>query len=396
MRPRVSHAPRPVVPKLTCTPTVKVEIELEDAEKDQLAHGDALAPAAGPSPATGAHPPAGKVAGPPPAGTTMGAPPVKKEKEGRRGRSVASMKSEERAASTAAGSDAADTTAYAKVEGKVCGVCQQAGTECRWPGGTSKSCARCVKQKCRCDGREEKPGEEEKAKKKGKAKAKDQDQPEEEDDAEGPSTRPAKKRKRDSRGSAGGSSTAGGRLDRLRAQAVQQAGATNIPSSEYGGPQPVEEQQMFPGLVADMGSAFEDGESALWGNFMNVAANSHLQIDGSVWALLDVQVAAADEVAAVQEQLEGIGESLAVIAGAALMLIASMPGNAPPVTRATMLGLGRGQSAVVPRGATPAMEVDPEERPEAPKAPESPGPPEGAGKEDKPAGSGAGGTGKVD
>lgn len=51
------------------------------------------------------------------------------------------------------------------------------------------------------------------------------------------------------------------------------------------------------------------------------AANTHLQIDGTVWALLNVQVIATEEAAESWAQLESIGESLAVIAGTALTLL---------------------------------------------------------------------------
>lgn len=359
---------------------MEVEEELENAERDQAEHGDAMTVV--PPPATGA---------PPPAGLTMGPPPVKKEKkeakkEARRARSLASMKSEERDRGTSAPSGSeVDTSSYTEVEGKVCTACVTTRHQCRWAADRTKACARCVKQKCKCDARDRKPGEEAKAVKKGKAKAANQDRPEEEAGPESPSRRPAKKRKRDSRGSAAASSSGGALLDRLRERTVQEAGQTNIAPSEYGGPQPVHDQQMFPGLVADMADAFEDGEASLWGNYMNVAANTHLQIDGSVRALLEVQEAAAEEAAESRVQLESIGESLAVLAGAAITLLRGMPGNAPPVTREALLGLGLGEAVVAEPVATPPMDVDDAEPPEASEGDSA----------DRPGGSGAGGTGKT-
>lgn len=80
----------------------------------------------------------------------------------------------------------------------------------------------------------------------------------------------------------------------------------------------------------------------------------------------------------------GRGESLAVLARATITLLRAMTPNIGPITRQELLARGLGDVPVVPHQATPKMDVDSEERQDAPEGAADSG--------DKPEGSVGGGN----
>lgn len=130
-------------------------------------------------------------------------------------------------------------------------------------------------------------------------------------------------------------------VSRLRDKTVAAAGTTPIPPSPYRGQQPVHPREAFPGLVADMKGGFSLKGDSLWGNLMNVTANTHLQIDGTLRAILQAQRDANTIADANSLQIAAAAESTAVIAGAALMALRVLAGNAD-ISREEVLEAGSG------------------------------------------------------
>lgn len=150
-------------------------------------------------------------------------------------------------------------------------------------------------------------------------------------------------------------------VDSLREQTLEQLGSSSIAPSEYGGRQQVHEQgQRFPGLVADMQAAFEGREDNLWGNLMNTTANSHLQIDGTLRAILGAQLATAAEATRTRIVLEGISDSLAVLAGGALGIMSTNPRTAALDWDAVM-NFGRGEPLDADANTEALMDTAPAE-----------------------------------
>lgn len=262
-----------------------------------------------------------------------------------RGRERVALPRASRVKSEGSGRAEGSGTARALPEGyrvdpdRVCGGCR--GKEpCGWKLDGKGSCAACNRKKSKCDIAVAKersvrgPG-------KGAGKAAD--------------ARPKKRPRTSSRDESPVPST----VDLLRSATLAALGSTPIPPSAYGGLQPVHESgQQFPGLVANMQAAFMSREDNLWGNYMNVTANTHLQIDGTLRAILAAQQAATAEATRSRIALESMAESLAVVAGSALAVLTTNPATVL-VTRDAALnhGLGRpieaDESPAAPMDDTP-------------------------------------------
>lgn len=182
--------------------------------------------------------------------------PVKKERRTRA--------SNKRKASTA------DHAGYETIPGRICEKCADRNNDCLWAPDGYGACAECARRRVGCsDNRGSRP-------------------------KSGP--RPRR--------------SSPPIVDKLREATASTVGTTPVSPSTYGGQQRVQARQEFPGLVADMHGEFVSNEDYLWGNIMNVTANTHLQIDGTLRALLA-------ESMQTRQVLIQIADALLAVAGAA-------------------------------------------------------------------------------
>lgn len=223
-----------------------------------------------------------------------------------------------------------NTADFAPVLGYTCAKCVETNNICMWRRDTvpgAGACLACKGKKSAChlpsDGRKiggqgPTPREDEhddddtvkvqRPKGKGKDKAS--------------STAPSvtKKRKRES-----GSHV----LDDLREENAQVAGSPSFRPSAYGGQQPAHAEQAFPGLVA----AMKGGD--MWPNYLNVAANTNLQIDGTLNQILEAQRSSNSRAAQTTSHLRSLAASIELMAGAAVLHLRTT--GYPDITREEVL-----------------------------------------------------------
>lgn len=209
----------------------------------------------------------------------------------------------------------------------VCLPCEVANSPCQWKTSVSGAgtCRRCQEKKVKCK----------------KTDSEDE-----------PAAEPEPKRLRKISSASTAASVV--EVESLREASIAALGSPPpVPPAAYEGPPPLHDRgQQFPGLVANMSGAFGAKGDNLWGNFLNVASNSQLQVDGSLRALLAVQQDLAAEARRTSIELASIAQSLAIVAGSAV-------GQHLPGTREELLiaGLGHRASAEPEASVAPPKDL---------------------------------------
>lgn len=134
-------------------------------------------------------------------------------------------------------------------------------------------------------------------------------------------------------------------LSELRAANASLAGSSSVPPTSYLGPQASHSVEQLPDLVANISGTFVPKDDNLLGNLMNVMANTHLQLDGTLRAVLAIHQSLLAETRQSRVALVSIGQSLAAIA--------SMYAGAVPSSEEHPSSAAKSKSTEVSRSPSP-------------------------------------------